>query len=480
MIAGGINAVVIGARHPVSADTDSLFTAFAIYSIWLVVAASMRTALVSRLVDREERFAPFNTALASLVWLTPLVIIVQLGFGIPVLSAASSGDGRIGVEALLIFCPAAILQLAIAVAASMFAVLDEFAAQAWAFMLGGLVNVVAFLLLEPSLGLVALPIAALISSTATALLLIAGLRRRGWTLAGCHLAPIAGSWAWLKLMGVGSAYALGGQAIYLISMLFATTALPAGNATVYTYAYMAIGLVVALSASSGAMALAAPVAESWRGNAAELIPVEDDVTRAMATMLVAVAGVVAILGASLAAPLLPGFTAADIQKLVESATILSIFAIGSGVTIVPLVAMYAAQRYGQIALVTATSLPVVAMLITLFLRLDESVTSIALGASLAVLLLGWGILWLAHRGATPKRIFAQLSQIALVAVPGALAYGSAHRLLADQATAGVLEHLLAAIVGSAVFGVYIALALPGYRELLTRMFMQLLGRPRTA
>ena len=475
MVAGGINAVVIGARYPVSSSTDSLFTAFAIYSLWLVIASSMRTALVSRLLDRDDTFGRFNVAIGSLAWAVLPIAVVQLGVGIPLVSAAADGQGSLGSEALLVFLPAAVLQLAIAITASMFAVLDEFTVPTRAFALGGIVNVIAFLVFEPLIGLLAMPLAAVLSSSATSLVLVIALHRHGWRGSALLVPKLRQAREWLSLMVLGSAYAIGTQALYLISMLIAASSLPPGSATVYTYAYMAVGLVIALSASSGAMALAAPVAANWSGTPADLDPVEDDVTRSMSVVLVGVAGTIAIFGASLIGPLLPGFTAADIDELVRAATILCLLAIGSGITIVPLVALFTLRSYGRVAVVTMASIPFLALLTLLLLQLEESLASIALAASISVVLLAWGLLWLLHGADTPARIAAQLWQISLVAIPGAAIYFACDWVLIG-ADAGFALHLAAATLGGVVFALYVALALPSYRDLLLRMVRQAIGR----
>jgi O-antigen/teichoic acid export membrane protein len=475
MIAGGINAVVIGARYPVSTETDSLFTAFALYSIWVVIATSARTALVPRLFDREQPFRAFNAVLASLVWVLPIIVFALLAIGIPIVNALSVGDSTIGAEALLIFCAAAPLQLVVAVTAAMFAVLNDFISPAKAFGVGGLVNIVAFLLIEPALGLVALPIAALISSFVTALLILLALRRAGWRPSELHFVSAREALPWLTTVGLGSAFYVGSQALYLISMIFAAGSLAAGSATVYTYAYMAIGLVIALSASAGGMALAAPVAASWTGDATHVEPVEDDVTKSMTVVMVLVAGVIASCGAAIAAPLLPGFTTPDINALVESATILCGLALASSVTIVPLAAMFAARRYGWIAVIALAGIPALAVFTAVLLELNDSLASIAVAAVIANFLLAWGILWLCHRATTPRRIAVQLWQIALVAIPGAIAYYVADRLLIGSDGASSVVHFATALVGSAILGLYVALVLPSYRTLFLRMLTQSVG-----
>lgn len=476
MIAGGVNAVVIGARYPVSTETDSLFTAFALYSIWVVIATSARTALVPRLFDREQPFRAFNAVLASLVWVLPLIVFALVAVGIPIVRALSVGDSTIGTEALLIFCVAAPLQLVVAVTAAMFAVLDDFLSPARAFVVGGIVNIGAFLILEPLLGLVALPIAALASSLTTALLILFELRRRGWSPRAMRFASGREAWPWLKTVAIGSAFYVGAQALYLISMIFAAAALPVGSATVYTYAYMAIGLVVALSASAGAMALAAPVAASWTGDATHVEPVEDDVTKSMSVVMVVAAGMIATCGAAIAAPLLPGFSVADINTLIESASILCALALGSAVSIVPLAAMFAARRYASIAVVALAAIPVIAILTAALLMASESLASIAVAASITNFLLAWGILWLCHGAATPRRIAVQLVQIALIAIPAAFAYWGADRLLAHSDEAGSAAHFAAALLGTVIVALYTALVLPSYRGLLLRMLTQAAGR----
>lgn len=477
MISGGINAVIIGARYPVSAETDSLFTAFAIYSIVLVVATSARTALVPRLLDRDNVFGPFNAVLASLLWFIPLIVIAFVAIGIPLVGALTSGDASIGQEALVIFCPAAFLQMLIAVTAAMFATRGDFVSPAKAFALGGVVSVVTFVVLEPLVGLIAMPLAALISSLVTAALAMRWLVPHGWRPRGLRAVGVAKARPWIATMGLGSGFYVGAQALYLVSMLFATASLAVGSATVYTYAYLAIGLITALSSSAGAMALAAPVAESWAGDPRVVEPVEDDVTRSLSVVLVVAGGLIATIGGVLASPLLTGFTHADINALMQSATILTVASLGSALTIVPLAAMFAARRYGQVTAVAFVGLAAIAALTAVLLQLDESLVAVSVAASVTNILLAWGILWLCHRGATLRRIGVQVWQVGIVAIPGAAAYFVADRLLSSGDSASDLSHFAAAAAGTALVALYVAIVLPTYRGLLTRMFLQAAGRP---
>lgn len=476
MVAGGINAVVIGARYPASESTDSLFTAFAIYSIWLVVAASIRTALVSRL-DGEDPFGLLESVLKALVWAVPMIFVTQILIGVPLLAFAGGENASIGIEALLVFIPAAVIQLGIAVVAAMFALLDDFAAPTRAFATGGITNVATLLLLEPALGLIAMPIAASASSVVTAAILLFALRGKGWRISSRSLPNWRTARPWLVTIGFGAAYALVSQILYLISMLFASTALAEGSATVYTFAYMAVGLVIALSASSGSMALAAPIANSWQGDAQVLVPVEDDVTKLMATTLSVVAGVIAVAGTDVAAAALPGFATHAIDQLVNSGTILCLMAIGSGVAIVPLVAMYAAQRYGSVALVSICAIPVLSILTALALRFDKSVEAISFAASITMVLVAWALLWLAHGPKTPSRIIVQIVQIGLVALPASAIFVIAGHLAGDN---GPAANISAAVFGAITTIAYVMLALPSYRELLMRMLRQTIGHGAVA
>lgn len=476
MISGGINAVIIGSRYSISAETDGLFTAFALYSIVLVVSASTRTALVPRLVDPEDRWRPFDAAMASLFWGVPIVLVVFLGLGIPILSALTSGDTTLATESLLIFAPAAVLQLIVAIAAAMFAVLGDFVAPAKAFAIGGVVSVVAFLALEPVIGLIALPVATLISSTVIALIVMNGLRRHNWKPRGLRPVPFKAARMWLATIGLGSGFYVGAQTLYLVSMVFATAVLAVGNATVYTYAYMTIGLVTAMSSSAGAMALAAPVAESWSGDPRVVEPVEDDVTRSLSVVLVIVAGIIATAGGVIATPFLPGFTPGDINALVETTVILAGASLGSAVTITPLAAMFAAHRYGWIAAMAFAALPVIAILTALLLQLDKSLVAIALAASLTNFILAWAVLWLCHGRATPRRIALQLWKISQVAIPGAVAFLLSDELLSASDDASAVSHLAAAALGTVLTAGYVALVLPTSRRLLVRMVQQTTGR----
>lgn len=470
MVAGGVNAILIGARYAVSAETDGLFTSFAIYSLVVVIAASSRTALVPRLIDKELSFKPFNEVLAVIAWATPLIGLLFALVGIPIVSRiAGEGSHDVVRYALLVFWPAATTQLLAAVAAAMLGVRGDFGAPAIGFVVGGAISVLGFVALEPELGLKALPVAVLAGSSATALIELFALRKFGWHFRSLRVVSPTkfGYWIWTMVLGGG--FYICSQAFYVVTLTVASNSLGTGTATVYSYAYFGIGLITAITAGSGSFALAAPIAASWEGDARMIEPVEDDVARFTLVILAAVGGIVATAGTAIITPVLRAFDAEQVSLLVKVLLALLATSAGTALTIVPLAALFAANRYGRVLVIGIGGVVLQVLLSLLAISIDESLILLAAAASVTVVLLAWTISAACHRSRAIARIGRQLIEVGAVAVPATASYAIAWLIFLRSGSSGTGAELVAALTGTLLFASMVVIALPKHRALLLRM-----------
>ena len=82
-----------------------------------------------------------------------------------------------------------------------------------------------------------------------------------------------------------------------------------GVITVYTYAYMAMGLVQAVFVSSVPMVMAAPLSQTWDRRPETLLPHHEAVLRAGMLLVVPVLAAAALIGTDVA-----GFVLAGVQR----------------------------------------------------------------------------------------------------------------------------------------------------------------------
>lgn len=466
-IAGGINAVLIGSRYDVSTATDGLFTAYGIYALVVVVAVSARTALVGKLIDREQRFRPFNEVLSAVVWMTLPIGVAFVAIGVPAVSSiAGEGSHDIVLVTLLVLWPAAAGQLVSAISAAMCGVLGDFKTPALAYGGGGVMSVVGFLALEPAIGLDALPIAVLVGTVLTAGIQLVVLRRGGWR--GRRVADgLRNAAGWTRTLVLGATYYLCSQTMYLVSVAVAAVAVAAGAATIYTYAFLTQGLVTSLLAASGAFVLAAPIAANWSGDPKDLVPVENDVCRSGFLVLAVLVGAAALVGNDVAKAVLTAFSTSDIDGLVNAFLALTPMTVAALISVVPVIALFAEHRYRSVAV---ASLVVLALQVPVTIALGTAGTlvAIAIAASLVSIVLAAVLVRLCHGGAATKRML-QLSREALtIGLPATVAYFGA-RVAADAA--GLDEFArdaTAFLAGSCALSVVTLVALPNYRAVVTR------------
>lgn len=461
MVSGGVFALLIAARFGSDARTDGFFAAYGLYTVAVLVAQSMRTTIVGRLVDGATRFAGFDAFLAAVgvLALGSGVLFVALGDVLAGLLTENPVSRATAADALRLLWPAATLQLIAALAAAMLGVLGDFGRAALALGAGSLTSIVAFLALAPALEIDAISVGLVLGAVVTAVPLLASLARVGWR-------PRRGGpalrGAGLVLLGAGPV-ALA-QIVYLVSAAAAARG-GAGEVTVYSYGYFAHGLVLALLASSVSIVLAAPIAATWDRDAASLRPHVETVLRAGLVLLVPAVAAVALLGHEVTAAVLPKFSDGEVDDVVGVFLALAPAVVFTQAIAVPLVALFAQGDYAKAA---AVGVPVVILHAVVSLALAGSdLVTLALIASGTSLVFSTCLAAALFGRATGAFLMVVVREIAAVALPAAVAFGVAVLVLGEVGDVAVL------LGGGLAFAAMVAVLLPRHRAIALR----LVGRP---
>ncbi|MBI4896775.1 MAG: hypothetical protein HY827_00210 [Actinobacteria bacterium] len=477
MIASGINAALIGARYPASHDTDGLFTAFAIYSIVVIISTSSRTAMVAHLMDDENRFRPFNEILVSLAWATlPLGVLFALIMPHFVGATVGTDAGSIAFKALLILWPAAVGQFVVALSAAMLGVLGDFRAAAAAFTAGGAATVVAFIGLEPPVGLLALPAAVLLGTVVTVAIVIAALWRRGWRPVNLSLSPGL-AWRWQKTVTLGAAYYICAQGLYLISVSAAGHYVGEGAATLFAYAYFATGMALVMVSMAGSFVLAAGIAADWNGEAKTLIPFENDINRTQLLVAAAFTMATALIGADVAGAVLKEFSHRDVETIVDTMLALVPIVIASQWSAVPILALFAKKRLTTVAL-SGVAAVLLHVPISIALAGGGKLVHVAIAMSITNLLLAIVLLAIVHRGATAARLAQALAETLLIAIAAGASYLIANLTVGALHLGNSAQDFADFALASGLFLLVVWIALPQFRAIITRIAGSLLGDAR--
>jgi peptidoglycan biosynthesis protein MviN/MurJ (putative lipid II flippase) len=466
MLTGGVFALLIAGRFGSTAETDGFFAAYGAYTIAVLVAQSMRTTIVARLVEAPSRFAGFDAFLAAVGVLFVGVGIVFAALGAPLARVLTGGLDQAAREtardALLVLWPAAGFQLVASLSAAMLGVLEDFVRAALAYGAGSVVSIAAFLALVGALDTDALALAVLIGSAVTALPLVEAVRRAGWRPArSAGARPAAGRPlrdALLVLIGAAPIAIV--QALYLVSAAAAARS-GEGAVTTYSYGYFAHALVLSLGASSIAVVLAAPVAATWDRDPRSLAPHVQAVLRAGLLVLAPVVAGAALVGQEIAGVLLPKFSDARVDAVIDVFLALAPAVVFAQALAVPLVALFAAGRHVPAALVGAVVVVVHAGL-SAAIAGTEDLYQLALVSSLSSLLFSLGLAAVLYRRELPAFLAQAGREIAIVGLAAGAAYGLAYLALGWFADVAVL------VAGTALLAAVIA-RLEGHREIAVRM-----------
>ncbi len=374
MVSGGLLALIVAATIGTNAETDGFFAAFAVYATVVSFAQSARTTIVARLLEGHGRFTAFDEYLGAGLLLFVVVAIVLGPLGGPIaelLTGSLPPGARDAAEtALLLFVPASALQIFAAFGAAMLGALEDFVWAGVAFVGGSLLSIVAFVALRPALGVDALAISILIGSALSAAIVGASLFREGWRPSRATVAHPRAAGRAAAVLLISSVSFLLAQVGFIVT-LGVGARLGVGVITVYTYAYMAMGLVQAVFVSSVPMVMAAPLSLTWDRRPATLLPHHEAVLRAGMLLVVPLLAAVALVGTDMAGFVLREFTDAQNELVIELFLILSINVIWGLVNTVPYAALVAVGRYAALAAVTAGVVAVQVVLALVAGELDD-------------------------------------------------------------------------------------------------------------
>jgi peptidoglycan biosynthesis protein MviN/MurJ (putative lipid II flippase) len=472
-VASGIQAVIVGAKFGVTAETDGVFAAYGVYSLVVLLAQSWRATLVARMVESESPFDAFNrfVGAAGLVFVACGVLFV--GLGGPIASLLTGGlrpaAASTAHEALLILWPAAGGQLVAALAAAALGIRADYGNAALAYSAGSVVSIGALLALAPAMGITALPTAIVIGTVVTLIPILLATWRAGWRPARTTIVDLRLNARAASLALVSSLTNVFVYLVFIVSIAVAGR-LGEGVTTIYTYAYFALGLVTTLVGSSLMIVLAAPLAAIWDRQPESLRPYADDVFRTGLMIVIPVAAAAALLGQDVATAVFPSFSQHEIDELILTFLLLSPSMAATVAGTIPALALFTLGRYRATAAVALGALVVQVALSFVALALD-SLAALAVTnaiASVARVLGGMLVLYKPGFAEATLRLGRQLVQLA---VPAALCFALPALLLYVESNAAAAA--TAYVIGLLLYVSVIARLMPAHRLLALRVLHSL-------
>jgi peptidoglycan biosynthesis protein MviN/MurJ (putative lipid II flippase) len=318
--ASGIQALLYLSSFGVNGRTDGFFVAFALYTIMGVFSQSIRMTSANLLIGERPRLLPVEYgACLGLIAVPVLVLTIPLAgqFAHLLAPGLDPADRAVTVEALPLLGLAAAMQLWSAGGATLLAVRDRFNAIAGAYIAGAVAGLLAYLLVAPLVGELALGWSMLAMALVTLMAMLAGLRgsQPGRVPARPSFAP-ARMASMSGLILARTAIYLVFNALYMVTLAFAS-GYAEGDATVLSYAYLFASYLVAGTAFALGLSRIADMRRGALGKWRELI-VDTVPSGFRYSMLIAAPAMAALIvaGAPLIGELLPhSFDAADVETL---------------------------------------------------------------------------------------------------------------------------------------------------------------------
>ena len=302
---GALLALLVLFVFGTTPKTDGLFTAYGVYGVLLMLAQSLRTTIVARLVEAPSLWEAFDRYLGAALALAlaaavPLVVLADPLAHL--LTGHATGEAHDAARTgLRLFALAGGAQLLAAIGAAALGALDRFVAVSVAYLAAGAVSIAGVAVLAAPLDVDAVPAAVAVGS----------LRERG--AIGASL--LAGGWRPHRRLdgSVGRAgaarvdHGLGRGALRRLAG--DVRGQPGTRGTdrqrrgerLVAYAFFAASFVVGASSGSVGIVLAAPLAQGWDRSPSSLTPHLRTIVRLGATLIVPVLGVAAIAGDDLSA-----------------------------------------------------------------------------------------------------------------------------------------------------------------------------------
>jgi hypothetical protein len=258
-LAAALAAVILLQKFGRSAESDGLLAAYNVYLVLAIVASTGRFVFLpalTRAQGRGELGRELRTHVVALTLVMAPLIALAAIFADRIAPALVAGSGaqHLAAQALPWFVAAGYLQILAAIAASGLAALDDYLKAAFAYGAGAIVNLLVFVALMSSQGVIALAWGSCANGAVAVLPLALVLARRGFVRLG--RAGEVGSR--LVELGRGSALLLSLQLLYVISYR-AASGIGTGEATSFAVAYLLAGGLVTATASSISLISSAPL-----------------------------------------------------------------------------------------------------------------------------------------------------------------------------------------------------------------------------
>jgi hypothetical protein len=246
-----------------NAETDGFLAAYAVYTLLILAAQSLRMIVVpdltraaahGRLGGELRAYAIAFVALGIPVCV--LVDVLAHPLGELFTGSLPERSARVAASALVVLVPAAFVQLLASLAASGLAALDSYGTAAAGFGVSGLIGLAVFAALAGPVGIVALAWGLVVNAAVALGVPLVGLWRRR-ALAGPRTERLRLAGRLGRLLQ-GAAVPLALQGSYLVELrLAAKTGI--GNVTSFTYAYLAASTLVGATGFAIGVVSSAPL-----------------------------------------------------------------------------------------------------------------------------------------------------------------------------------------------------------------------------
>ena len=279
---------------------------------------------------------------------------------------------------------------------------------------------------------------------------------------------------------VGTVAPLLGQLNFVITLAFAAQ-LGAGAVTLYTGAFFAGAVMIAVTASAASLVLAAPIARSWDGDPATLLPHLRTIMRAGLVIIGPAVGVLGLVGDEVVEAVLgDSFDAGDADAIVAALMALTGLFVGMLAQQLPMLAAFAQSRYGAVAIAAAVGTAVHVAATAVATSLDD-IAWLGVAASVSSLVTLTLMLGIIHGRGLPAALLIVARETAIVALVTVLAFGPVAALAA--ALGGGAWDFARRRDRAGAVRARPARALPGHAEVAMRMLAPVLPaslRPTTA
>jgi O-antigen/teichoic acid export membrane protein len=456
--------------------TDGLFTAYGVYGVLLMLAQSLRTTIVARLVEAPSLWQAFDHYVGAVLALAlgaavPLVVLA--GPLAHLLTGHASGDAHDAARTgLWLFALAGVAQLLAAVGAAALGALDRFVPVAVAYLAAGAASIVGVAALAGPLDVDAVPIAVAAGSLLNAALMTRSLLAGGWRPHRGLVDTIGALGRRVWIIVSGAALYAASQAIFVVSLALAAR-IGSGAATVYTYAFFAASFIVGASSGSVGIVLAAPLAQTWDRSPASLIPHLRTIVRLGAVLIAPVLGVAAVAGNDLASAVLGSkLDGADTQALAGSFLALAGYMFAMLAVTVPLLAAFALSRYPAVAAVSLGAL-VIHVGLSIAAGTTDELEWLAAAASVSTILMLVGLLVVVFGRGAGRPLTAAAAELVTPLGLAAVAFGVAGALTAI--VTGAAFAIVVAFAAVAAYLVLLRALFPAHWELVERLLAPLAG-----